>query len=68
MTLPVRSIQQSADGKHFVWVVKGGKAHRKDITMGKTMGNRIEVISGLDKDDHVITNGYQKVSEGTEVE
>jgi RND family efflux transporter MFP subunit len=68
MYLPVRSIQQSADGKHFVWVVKGGKAHRKDITMGKTMGNRIEVISGLDKDDHVITNGYQKVSEGTEVE
>ena len=67
MYLPVRSIQQSADGKHFVWVVKDGKAHRKDITMGKTMGNRIEVLSGLDKDDRVITNGYQKVSEGTEV-
>lgn len=68
MYLPVRSIQQSADGKHFVWVVKGDKAHRKVITMGKTMGNRIEVLSGLDKDDRVITNGYQKVSEGTLVE
>ena len=68
MYLPVRSIQQSADGKNFVWVVKGDKAHRKVITMGKTMGNRIEVLSGLDKDDRVITNGYQKVSEGTEVE
>ena len=68
MYLPVRSIQQSADGKHFVWVVEGGKAHRKDITMGKTMGNRIEVLSGLDKDDRVITNGYQKVSEGTIVQ
>ena len=68
MTLPVRSIQQSADGKHFVWVVKGGKAHRKVITMGKTLGNRIEVLSGLDKDDRVITSGYQKVSEGTLVE
>ena len=68
MYLPVRSIQQSADGKHFVWVVKGGKAHRKDITMGKTMGDRIQVLSGLDQNDHVITNGYQKVSEGTLVE
>ena len=68
MTLPVRSIQQSADGKHFVWVVKGDKAHRKDITMGKTMGNRIQILSGLDKNDHVITNGYQKVSEGTIVQ
>ena len=68
MTLPVRSIQQSADGKHFVWVVKGGKAHRKVITMGKTLGNRIEVLSGLDKDDRVITSGYQKVSEGTIVQ
>ena len=66
--LPVRSIQQSADGKHFVWVVEGGKAHRKDIAMGKTMGNRIQVLSGLSKDDRVITNGYQKVSEGTLVE
>lgn len=68
MYLPVRSIQQSADGKNFVWVVKGDKAHRKVITMGKTMGNRIEVLSGLDKDDRVITSGYQKVSEGTLVE
>ena len=68
MYLPVRSIQQSADGKHFVWVVEGGKAHRKDIAMGKTMGDRIQVLSGLTKDDRVITNGYQKVSEGTEVE
>ena len=68
MTLPVRSIQQSADGKHFVWVVKGDKAHRKDIAMGKTLGNRIQILSGLDQNDHVITNGYQKVSEGTLVE
>ena len=68
MYLPVRSIQQSADGKHFVWVVKGGKAYRKDIAMGKTIGDRIQVLSGLDQNDHVITNGYQKVSEGTLVE
>ena len=51
-----------------MWVVEGGKAHRKVITMGKTLGNRIEVLSGLDKDDRVITNGYQKVSEGTIVQ
>jgi len=68
MTVPVRCIQQSADGKHFVWVVDTDpKAHRQEITMGETVGNRIVVTSGLTEGTKVITAGYQKVSEGTEI-
>lgn len=65
--LPVRSIQQNADGKHFVWVISDGKAHRRNITMGTTSGDRIQVLSGLVIGDKVIVSGYQKVSEGTPV-
>lgn len=66
-TLPIRSIQQSADGKHFVWVNQGGKAHRVNVTTGSTIGNRIEVLSGIQNGDKVIVAGYQKVSEGSNV-
>lgn len=66
-TVPVRAVQQSADGKSFVWIMKSGKAHRQDITLGETYGNRIEVLSGLDKGDRIIVAGYQKVSEGSAV-
>ncbi len=67
ITVPVRSVQQSADGKHFVWVVKDGKAHRQNITLGETFGNRIEILSGVKSGENVITAGYQKVSEGSAV-
>jgi len=67
ITLPVRSVQQSADGKHFVWTIKNGKAHRQNITLGETFGNRIEILSGISNGEKVIVAGYQKVSEGSEV-
>lgn len=67
ITLPIRSIQQSADGKHFVWLNQDGKAHRVNVTTGSTIGNRIEVLSGINEGDKVIVAGYQKVSEGSQV-
>ena len=67
MSVPVRSVQQEANGKNFVWTVKSGKAARQDVTLGETVDNRIIVKSGLKQGDEVITSGYQKVSEGTKV-
>lgn len=66
-TLPLSAIQKTAQGQSFVWVVNDSLAHRKDITLGSTYGNRIEVLSGLKSGDRVITAGYQKVSENTKV-
>jgi len=67
-TLPVRCIQQSADGQHFVWVADASnRVKRQLVTLGETRGNRIEISSGLTAGMKVITAGYQKVSEGEEV-
>lgn len=66
-SLPLRCVQQSANGKHFVWTVQNNKAHRQDITLGEVHGNRIEILSGVKNGDKVIVSGYQKVSEGSEV-
>lgn len=67
VTVPVRSIQQGADGHQFVWLVKGNKAHRQPVEVGQTQGDRLVILSGLTEGDKIIVEGYQKVSEGSEV-
>lgn len=67
VTLPVRCIQQSTDGRNYVWVVRKGRAQLCYVALGATFGNRIEIVSGLGRGDKVIVGGYQKVGEGDEV-
>lgn len=67
ITVPIRAVQQSAGGQHFVWVARDGKAHRQNVTIGETFGNRIVIATGLEGGEKVITEGYQKVGEGSEV-
>ncbi len=67
ISVPITSVRKNANGKYFVWINKGGKAHRATITTGDAIGNRIIVLSGLHEGDVVITEGYQKLSEGMEV-
>ncbi|MBR2204020.1 MAG: efflux RND transporter periplasmic adaptor subunit [Prevotella sp.] len=66
--VPVTSVQKKADGSLFVWTVDKQKtAHRTPVTIGHTEGNYILVTDGLNKGDLIITEGYQKLSEGTKV-
>jgi RND family efflux transporter MFP subunit len=67
VTVPVRSVQQSADGRQFIWLAKDGKAHRQPVEVGEAQGDRIVILSGLAESDKVIIEGYQKVSEGSEI-
>jgi RND family efflux transporter MFP subunit len=68
VTLPVTSVQKSADGTFFVWVVANDSTvHRAKVTTGHTSGNRIAVTSGVAQGERVVTEGYQKLSEGTKV-
>lgn len=67
VTVPLRSVQQSADGHQFVWVAREGKASRQPVEVGEAQGDRIAILSGLSEGDKVIVEGYQKVSEGSQV-
>ena len=67
VTVPVRSVQQSADGRQFVWLAKGDKTTRQPVEVGEAQGDRIIILSGLAEGDKVIVEGYQKVSEGSEI-
>lgn len=67
MSVPITSVQKNAKGEQFVWTVKNGKAHRNIVTTGRASGNRIAIEQGLAEGEQVVTEGYQKLSEGTEV-
>ena len=67
VTVPVRSVQQGANGKQFVWIAKDGKARHQEIEVGETLGDRITITQGLSEGDKIIIEGYQKVSEDSEI-
>ena len=66
--LPVAAVQKKADGGLFVWVVgNDSTAHRQQVDIGEMMGNRVTVTAGINEGQRVVTEGYQKLSEGTKV-
>ena len=66
--LPLTAVQKKADGTLFVWTVaKDSTAHRTTVSTGEIQGNRIAIISGIESGQRVVTEGYQKLSEGSRV-
>lgn len=67
-TLPVTSVQKKADGSMFVWAIdKDSTAHRQTVKIGDVKGNRMAILQGVSAGNRVVTEGYQKLSEGTKV-
>ena len=66
--VPVTAVQKGADGQMFVWAVgNDSTAHRVEVSVGGTSGNNIAVTNGLTDGQRIVTEGYQKLSEGTRV-
>ena len=67
-SVPVTSVQKKADGSLFVWTVaQDSTAHRTTVKIGGTQGNYVSVTDGLSVGQRIVTEGYQKLSEGTKV-
>ena len=64
--IPANAILINQDGK-FVWVEENGIATRRPVQISGYAGNGVVISAGLRKGDHVIVEGYQKVSEGMKV-
>ena len=66
--VPLTAVQRRADGSLFVWTIAAeSTAHRTPVSIGSTVGNRVEVTEGLNEGQRIVTEGYQKLSEGTKV-
>lgn len=64
--VPANAILINKEGK-FVWVEENGRATRRFIQIAGYSGTGVIVSEGLRCGDHVIVEGYQKVSEGMKV-
>jgi RND family efflux transporter MFP subunit len=66
--IPVTSVQKKSDGSLFVWTVdKENTVHRTTVTIGNTQDNYVGITNGLNMGDRIVTEGYQKLSEGVKV-
>lgn len=53
----------------FVWTVdKDSRARMRIVKVGRQMGQRMEILSGLSDGDRVIVTGVEKVTEAAKVE
>lgn len=68
LTVPVTCVQKKSDGMLFVWTIgQDSTAHRTKVEIGRTLGNRLIIKSGVDAGTRVVVEGYQKLSEGSKV-
>lgn len=55
------------DGKPYVFIVEGGKAVRKNLTLGREENMRNEVLAGLEPGDTLVTDGTGRINDGDKV-
>ncbi len=61
------SVIRIREGRHYVFVDKDGAADLRLIETGSRLGDRVEVLSGLDEGETLITSGLASLSSGTPV-
>jgi len=67
ITVPVNTIQSDEKGKFVMTAVKeNGKtvARKKTVVIGQFYGDKMEIKSGLQAGDVVVTDGFQSLYEG----
>ena len=66
IVVPAECVQVMPEGT-IVWVVEGGKAYHRVVTVGDFIRNGVMVESGLNAGDSVIVSGQQKLYTGAKV-
>ncbi|HEU5168602.1 MAG TPA: efflux RND transporter periplasmic adaptor subunit [Chitinophagaceae bacterium] len=67
IVIPLTTLQTDENGKYvYVLATENGKkiARKKQVVVGEIYGEQIEVRSGLNEGDQLITQGYQSLYEG----
>lgn len=68
VSVPVTAVHKNARNELFVWIVKDNVAVRQVVSTGRATGNRILITNGLATGDKIVTEGCQKLSEGSKVQ
>jgi RND family efflux transporter MFP subunit len=64
----VAVVKQQGSGEHFVYVLQPDNTVKYTLVeLGKRMGNRYEIISGLNEGDRIVTEGQVRLKDGVNV-
>jgi RND family efflux transporter MFP subunit len=66
LTLPKAAIR-SADGRSVVFLVHDDRVERRAVSVGSTIGDQTEVLSGVSAGERVIVEGPQTLKDGDKV-
>ncbi len=61
-------VKQAGSGDRYMYVYKNGKVSYNKVELGRRMGNRYEVVSGVQDGDQVVITGLNRLTNGQEVE
>lgn len=60
--------KQLGSGDHFVYTYSNGKVSYRKVETGRIIGNKVEIISGVEDGAMVVTAGMAKLTDGKEVD
>lgn len=62
LSVPQMAVQRDQQGNAFVYIINAdNKAERRSVTLGRTLGPRWIVMSGLSANEKVVVEGAQKL-------
>jgi RND family efflux transporter MFP subunit len=61
-------VKQIGAGDRYVYVHKGGKVSYNKVELGKHIGTKYEILSGVNPGDEVVIAGQSRLANGKEVE
>src|SRR5207237_1259392 len=66
LTVPVGAVQMS-NGRSFVYALRGDKVQRREVRVGVDGESWLEIVSGVQPEDEVVTGGLEGLSDGSAV-
>lgn len=67
VVIPSKAVTEQL-GEYFVYVATGNKVTQQKVELGTTVGNSVIILNGLKGGETIVTDGVQKLHEGSEIE
>lgn len=61
---PITNITKEYD-RNYIFVVREGKAEKREVTLGRSIGENVELISGAEPGDMIVTSGSENLEGGS---
>ncbi|ASZ13847.1 efflux RND transporter periplasmic adaptor subunit [Chitinophaga pendula] len=69
MVLPAEAVLHDTDNSTYVFIADTARhqAFKRKVTLGRLVDNKIEITSGINENEQVVTGGQQKLHDGVAI-